>query len=89
MRYLKAFRSLAAERGLPWMYWELASGFGVYDPVAHAFRPEIYSALYDLALIARWPVAAAAGRRPPPFVGPTVDSAHASPRVLQRPQCAP
>ncbi len=47
VRYLKAFRSLAAERGLPWMYWELASGFGVYDPVAHAFRPEIYSALYD------------------------------------------
>jgi endoglucanase len=33
-------------RGLPWMYWELAAGFGVYDRERGAFRSELKSALY-------------------------------------------
>ena len=39
-------RSEMATRQLPWIYWELASGFGLYDPVAHAWRPELTTALF-------------------------------------------
>ncbi|MCE4556646.1 glycoside hydrolase family 5 protein [Roseateles cellulosilyticus] len=46
VRYLQAIRSEMAARQLPWMYWELASGFGLYDPVAHAWRAELVNALY-------------------------------------------
>lgn len=44
--YLQTIRAAMEERGLPWMYWELAAGFGVYDRKAGAFRPEIKAALY-------------------------------------------
>jgi endoglucanase len=46
MRYLQTLRTEMAARQLPWMYWELASGFGLYDPQAHAWRPELVQALY-------------------------------------------
>ena len=46
LRYLQAMRSEMASRQLPWMYWELASGFGLYDPVAHAWRADLVKALY-------------------------------------------
>jgi len=49
VRYLKAMRTEMAARQLPWMYWELASGFGLYDPVAHAWRTELVQALYGNA----------------------------------------
>lgn len=45
-RYLRYMRHAMESRGLPWMYWELASGFGVYDPEANRFRPEVFEALY-------------------------------------------
>lgn len=44
--YLRLMRNAMEARGLPWMYWELASGFGVYDPAAQRMRPELYEALY-------------------------------------------
>lgn len=46
VRYLKAMRAEMAARQLPWMYWELAAGFGLYDPVAHAWRTDLVQALY-------------------------------------------
>lgn len=45
-RYLAAIRREMEQRRLPWIYWELAAGFGVYDPAARAFRPEIFEPLY-------------------------------------------
>ncbi len=50
VRYLKAMRTEMAARQLPWMYWELASGFGLYDPVTHAWRTELVQALYGNTL---------------------------------------
>lgn len=44
--YLRFMRQAMEARGLPWMYWELASGFGVYDPAAQRMRPELFEALY-------------------------------------------
>jgi endoglucanase len=35
----------AEARGFGWAYWEFAAGFGAYDPVAHAWRPELLRAL--------------------------------------------
>lgn len=46
VRYLKVMRAALQARGLPWTYWELASGFGLYDPVAHRFRADLMAALY-------------------------------------------
>jgi hypothetical protein len=31
-------RDAAESHGMTWVYWEFASGLGVYDPVAHRFR---------------------------------------------------
>jgi endoglucanase len=47
LRYLRLMRQAMAERGMPWYYWELAANFGVYDPVAHAFRAPIKQALFE------------------------------------------
>lgn len=44
--YLQAMRTAMEERKLPWMYWELAAGFGVYDRKAGAMRTELQAALY-------------------------------------------
>jgi endoglucanase len=46
VRYLRLMREAMAARDLPWFYWELASGFGLYDPQAHRFRDDIKDALY-------------------------------------------
>jgi endoglucanase len=46
VRYLRLMRDAMAARELPWFYWELASGFGLYDPQAHRFRDELKEALY-------------------------------------------
>jgi endoglucanase len=46
LRYLIAMRDAMAARSLPWMYWELASGFGLYDPQTHQFRTVLKDALY-------------------------------------------
>lgn len=48
VRYLQTMRTEMAGRQLPWMYWELASGFGLYDPQAHAWRTDLVQALYGL-----------------------------------------
>lgn len=47
LRYLLLMREAMATRGIPWYYWELAANFGVYDPVAHAFRAPIKKALFE------------------------------------------
>ena len=44
--YLRLMRNAMEARQMPWMYWELASGFGVYDPAAQRMRPDLYEALY-------------------------------------------
>jgi len=46
VRYLRFMRDAMEARGLPWMAWELASGFGIYDPVAGRMRPELFDALF-------------------------------------------
>jgi endoglucanase len=41
-----AFVARTAEsHGFPWTYWEFCSGFGVYDPKAHAWRQPLLDAL--------------------------------------------
>jgi endoglucanase len=46
LRYLRFVREAMAARELPWIYWELAAGFGVYDPVARSLRTDMTEALY-------------------------------------------
>ncbi|WP_083748820.1 glycoside hydrolase family 5 protein [Pelomonas sp. KK5] len=46
VRYARAMREAMEQRGLSWFWWELASGFGVYDPKAHAMRQPLFEALY-------------------------------------------
>lgn len=43
--YTRFMRAQAEARGMPWAYWEFASGFGVYDPAAHAWRAPLKEAL--------------------------------------------
>ena len=47
IRYLQAMRRALEAQALPWMYWELASGFGLYDPVTHQFKDDMKSALFE------------------------------------------
>jgi endoglucanase len=44
--YTRAMRDAMEARGLPWMYWELAAGFGVYDPAAGQMRADLATALF-------------------------------------------
>lgn len=46
LTYLRWMRDAMEARQLPWMYWELASGFGIYDPVARRMRTDLHEALY-------------------------------------------
>lgn len=47
LRYSRAMRDLIEARGMSWLYWELAAGFGIYDPSgAGAFRNDLKDALY-------------------------------------------
>ncbi|HEX8851329.1 MAG TPA: glycoside hydrolase family 5 protein [Gemmatimonadaceae bacterium] len=41
----RAMRSAMESRGMSWTYWEFAAGFGVYDPVARAFRQALLDSL--------------------------------------------
>jgi endoglucanase len=43
--FARLVRDQAEARGISWSYWELASSFGVYDPVAHAWRAPLRDAL--------------------------------------------
>lgn len=45
-RYLRLMRAGMEARGLSWMYWELAGGFGVYDPQRRRLRPEVHQPLW-------------------------------------------
>jgi endoglucanase len=46
LRYLRFMRDAIEARGMPWMVWELASGFGIYDPVARRLRSDLHDALF-------------------------------------------
>lgn len=48
--FTRLVREQTEARGIPWSYWELASGFGVYDPVAHRWRGPLFEALLGHAL---------------------------------------
>jgi endoglucanase len=45
VRWTSFVRSTAEQHGFPWAYWEFAAGFGVYDPVAKTWRPDLLQAL--------------------------------------------
>ena len=46
VRYLRFMRDAMEARAMPWMAWELASGFGIYDPAERRMRPELFEALF-------------------------------------------
>jgi endoglucanase len=46
IRFLRFMREQMAQRRMSWSYWELASGFGLYDPVAKALRADMFDALF-------------------------------------------
>ncbi len=46
IEYSRYMRDAMRSRGMPWFYWELASGFGVFDPASNRFRESLYAALY-------------------------------------------
>jgi endoglucanase len=43
--YTRIMRDAMEARQFPWAYWELASGFGIYDPAANAWRIRLRDAL--------------------------------------------
>lgn len=45
VRYTRIVRDEAERRGFAWAYWELAAGFGIWDPNAKAWRTELRDAL--------------------------------------------
>ena len=45
VNFTRYMRDEAEKRNISWAYWELAAGFGVYDPIAKAWRPELKNAL--------------------------------------------
>lgn len=47
VRWTRAVRKAAEREGFAWGYWELAAGFGIYDPQAEAFREPLAEALID------------------------------------------
>ncbi len=44
-RWTEYVRSEAERHGFAWAYWEMASGFGAYDPSAHQWRDDLLKAL--------------------------------------------
>ncbi len=46
LAYARFMRDAMESRGLPWMHWELAAGFGVYDRTRGAFRADLKEALF-------------------------------------------
>jgi len=45
VRWTTFVREQAEAHGFAWAYWELAAGFGVYDPDAKAWREDLLKAL--------------------------------------------
>ena len=45
VRWTEFVRSEAEDHGFAWAYWELASGFGIYDPEAKVWREALLKAL--------------------------------------------
>lgn len=45
--WTRTVRRAAERHGIGWAYWELAAGFGVYDPDAGVFRKPLLNALTD------------------------------------------
>lgn len=45
--YSRAVRDAMESRGLPWAYWELASGFGFYNHPTGTWKPELRDALFQ------------------------------------------
>jgi endoglucanase len=45
-RYTRLVRDEAERRNIGWAYWELAAGFGFYDPTARLYRVGLRNALY-------------------------------------------
>ena len=45
LAYTRAVRAVAQSQQIPWVYWEFASSFGVFDPATDQFRPELTAAL--------------------------------------------
>ena len=43
--YTRLVRDAAEQRGIAWAYWELDSGFGVYDPTTRQWREPLLHAL--------------------------------------------
>ncbi len=43
--YTRQMREQAESRSMPWSYWELAAGFGLYDPATNTWRAELRGAL--------------------------------------------
>ncbi|MEM1184603.1 MAG: glycoside hydrolase family 5 protein [Planctomycetota bacterium] len=46
-RWTRAVREAAEREGIAWAYWELAAGFGFFDPNASVFRQPLLDALTD------------------------------------------
>jgi len=44
-RWTATVARAAEAHGMAWIYWEFCSGFGAYDPVAHAWRTPLLQAL--------------------------------------------
>ncbi|HEV7992891.1 MAG TPA: glycoside hydrolase family 5 protein [Gemmatimonadaceae bacterium] len=45
IEFNRKMRSAMESRGMTWAYWELASGFGVYDPATLTFRQGLLNSL--------------------------------------------
>lgn len=45
IRYTRLVRNEAEKRGITWSYWEMASGFGIWNPATKAWRTELRDAL--------------------------------------------
>lgn len=45
--WTRAVREASERHGIGWGYWELAAGFGFYDPIAGEFREPLLEALVD------------------------------------------
>lgn len=45
VRFTRIMRDEAEKRGFAWAYWEMAAGFGIWDPKAKTWRTELKDAL--------------------------------------------
>lgn len=45
VRWTSFVARLAEQHGFPWAYWEMAAGFGIYDPDLQAWRENLLQAL--------------------------------------------